>query len=164
MEVIKTEHILTPLGKLVLFGIILIIGIILFIICYVVSSTEEDTKVSVEETVVSREVLEETEESKNQVTGIKTITTEEATEENEDDDTTVSIDEIEISTSTSRVGNTYTLSQSTGLYENEDLTGNYVTYKAGTKLLVIEEISDTVDYVQSVKTGKYGYVDNTKYK
>lgn len=163
MEVIETKHILTPLGKLVLFGIILIIGIIFFIICYAVSSTEEDTKVSVEETVVSREVLEETEESKNQVTGIKTITTDEAAEE-DDDDTTVSIDEIEISTSTSRVGNTYTLSQSTGLYENEDLTGNYVTYKAGTKLLVIEEISDTVDYVQSIKTGKYGYVDNTNYK
>lgn len=62
----------------------------------------------------------------------------------------------------STVKQTKTLKQDCVLYSNKDLTGTKYTYKKNTTVKILKNISNKVDYVQVIATGRKAYI-NTKY-
>ena len=71
-------------------------------------------------------------------------------------------------TSTSQVkntvGKTKILKQNCYLYSKSNLTGTKYTYLKNTTVKVLKNISNTVDYVQVVKTGRKAYIKINNYK
>lgn len=68
------------------------------------------------------------------------------------------------STSNSTVGKYYRLKTNTTLYSNSNLTGTRYQYLPLTQVKVLRNISNSVDYVQVVKTGRKAYVRVSAYK
>ena len=71
------------------------------------------------------------------------------------------------STSTSMkntVGQYKRLANRTYLYQNSNLTGKVYTYLPLTQVRIIRNVSNTVDYVYVVKTGRYAYVRSNSYR
>lgn len=60
------------------------------------------------------------------------------------------------------VGNTYTLNIKTNLFANSNMSKGY-TYKKGTKIKVLENITSKIDKIQIVKTGIIRYAYNNDY-
>lgn len=56
------------------------------------------------------------------------------------------------------------LATKTTLYKNSNLTGTKYNYLANTQVKIVKNISNTVDYVYIVKTGRYAYVRSNVYK
>ena len=56
------------------------------------------------------------------------------------------------------------LANRTYLYSNSNLTGTRYTYLPLTQIKILRNVSNTVDYVYVVKTGRYAYVRNNVYK
>ena len=52
----------------------------------------------------------------------------------------------------------------TYIYSNSNLSGTKYYYLANTKVKILQNVSDTVDYIYVPKTGRYGYVSTTVYK
>lgn len=50
------------------------------------------------------------------------------------------------------------------IYSNSNLSGAKYTYKANTTVKILENVSNAVDKVQVVQTGRVGYVKNNLYK
>lgn len=63
----------------------------------------------------------------------------------------------------SKINKTYRLKVATTLYSKSNLTGTQYNYKAQTEVKVIKHISDSVDYVQCIKTGRYAYLKVSAY-
>ncbi len=55
------------------------------------------------------------------------------------------------------------LKYKTYLYSKSNLTGIKYTYLAKTKIKIIKHISNNVDYVYVVKTGRYAYIRRSAY-
>ncbi|MFR7544805.1 MAG: C39 family peptidase [Clostridia bacterium] len=62
------------------------------------------------------------------------------------------------------VGQYKRLANRTYLYQKSNLTGKVYTYLPLTQIKIIKNVSNTVDYVYVVKTGRYAYVRNKVYK
>lgn len=62
------------------------------------------------------------------------------------------------------VGNYYRLANKTLLYANSSMSGTYYTYLPLTQVRVLQNVSNTVDYVQVVKTGRKAYVYKSAYR
>ena len=62
------------------------------------------------------------------------------------------------------VGNLYRLQNRTYIYSNSNLTGTKYSYLPQTQIKVLKNISDTIDYIQVVKTGRRGYLNIKAYK
>lgn len=62
------------------------------------------------------------------------------------------------------VGNYYRLANKTLLYANSSMSGTYYTYLPQTQVKVLQNVSNTVDYVQVVKTGRKAYVYKSAYR
>ena len=56
------------------------------------------------------------------------------------------------------------LANRTYLYSNSNLTGKVYTYLPLTQVKIIRNVSNTVDYVYVVKTGRYAYVRSNSYR
>ena len=69
-------------------------------------------------------------------------------------------DNIKINT----VGKYKILKSRTYLYSKSNLSGVKYTYLANTKVKIIKNINNNIDYVYVVKTGRYAYVNRNKYK
>lgn len=67
------------------------------------------------------------------------------------------------STIKNTVGNLYRFKNKTYIYSKSNLTGTKYSYLAQTQVRVLQNISDTVDYVEAVKTGRRGYVNVNAY-
>lgn len=61
------------------------------------------------------------------------------------------------------VGNFYRLKYKTTLFSNFNLTGTKYCYLANTKIKVLSNINNSVDYVQVIATGRKAYIDNSAY-
>lgn len=70
--------------------------------------------------------------------------------------------QLENKKDTSTVNKKKTLKQDCVLYSNKDLTGTKYTYKKNTTVKILKNISNKVDYVQVIETGRKAYI-NTKY-
>lgn len=70
--------------------------------------------------------------------------------------------QLENKKDTSTVNKKKTLKQDCVLYSNKDLTGTKYTYKKNTTVKILKNISNKVDYVQVIATGRKAYI-NTKY-
>lgn len=57
------------------------------------------------------------------------------------------------------VGQTKTFKSNTIIYENSNLTGTKYNYLPKTAVVILENVSDKVDKIRVVKTGRVGYVD-----
>ena len=68
------------------------------------------------------------------------------------------------STSNSTVGKYYRLKTNTTLYSNSNLTGTRYQYLPLTQVKVLRNISNSVDYIQVVKTGRKAYVRVSAYR
>lgn len=64
----------------------------------------------------------------------------------------------------STVGQYKRLANTTYLYQNSNLTGKAYTYLPLTQVKIVKNISNTIDYVYVVKTGRYAYVRNNVYR
>ena len=64
----------------------------------------------------------------------------------------------------STVGQYKRLANRTYLYQNSNLTGKVYTYLPLTQVKIVKNISNTIDYVYVVKTGRYAYVRNNVYR
>ena len=64
----------------------------------------------------------------------------------------------------STVGQYKRLANRTYLYSNSNLTGKVYTYLPLTQVKIIRNVSNTVDYVYVVKTGRYAYVRSNSYR
>ena len=64
----------------------------------------------------------------------------------------------------STVGEYRTLKQNCTLYSKSNLTGTKYQYLKGTKVKIIKNVSNSVDYIYVPKTGKYANVSTTNYK
>lgn len=64
----------------------------------------------------------------------------------------------------STVGQYRRLKTRTYLYSKPNLTGVKYTYLAKTQVKIIKNISENVDYVYVVRTGRYAYVEKSMYK
>lgn len=64
----------------------------------------------------------------------------------------------------STVGEYRTLKQNCTLYSNSNLTGTKYQYLKGTRVKIIKNISNSVDYIYVPKTGRYANVSTTNYK
>lgn len=64
----------------------------------------------------------------------------------------------------STVKQTKTLKQDCVLYSNKDLTGTKYTYKKNTTVKILKNISNKVDYVQVIATGRKAYINVKYYK
>lgn len=62
------------------------------------------------------------------------------------------------------VGNYYRLKSKTTLFSNSNLTGTRYSYLANTKVKIIKNINDSVDYVYIPATNRYAYIKNIYYK
>lgn len=61
------------------------------------------------------------------------------------------------------VGQTKKLAKASILYSNSNLTGIKYNYKANTTIKILKNISNTIDYVQVVQTGRKAYISNSNY-
>lgn len=64
----------------------------------------------------------------------------------------------------STVGNYYRLANRTYLYANSSMRGSYYTYLPQTQVKVLQNVSDSVDYVQVIKTGRKAYAYRNMYR
>lgn len=62
------------------------------------------------------------------------------------------------------VGQIKKLKQNTTIYSNKNLTGTKYNYKANTSIKILNNISENIDYIQVVQTGRKGYIRNSLYK
>ena len=62
------------------------------------------------------------------------------------------------------VGQYKRLKDKTYLYQNSNLTGKVYNYLPLTQVKILKNISNTVDYVYVVKTGRYAYVRSNSYR
>jgi len=60
-------------------------------------------------------------------------------------------------------GNLYRFKTRTLLYSNSDLTGIEYTYLAQTQIRVLENVSNIVDKIQVIRTGRVAYVNKSAY-
>ena len=72
--------------------------------------------------------------------------------------------EKNITINKSTVGQYRRLKTRTYLYSKPNLTGVKYTYLAKTQVRIIKNISENVDYVYVVRTGRYAYVRKSMYK
>ena len=72
--------------------------------------------------------------------------------------------EKNITINKSTVGQYRRLKTRTYLYSKPNLTGVKYTYLAKTQVRIIKNISENVDYVYVVRTGRYAYVEKSMYK
>lgn len=61
------------------------------------------------------------------------------------------------------IGSLYRLNNDTTLYSNSNLTGTKYQYKSQTQIKVLKHISENVDYVYVIKTGRYAYCKVSAY-
>ena len=61
------------------------------------------------------------------------------------------------------VGETKRFTNFTYLWSNPDLTGTRYDYKANTSIIILENISDDVDYIKVIQTGRKAYVNINAY-
>lgn len=64
----------------------------------------------------------------------------------------------------STVGEYRTLKQNCTLYSKSNLTGTKYQYLKGTRVKIIKNVSNSVDYIYVPKTGRYANVSTTNYK
>ena len=64
---------------------------------------------------------------------------------------------------TNNAGQTKKLTRATTLYSNSNLTGTRYNYKANTTIKILKSISNNVDYVQVLATGRKAYINNSTY-
>ena len=62
------------------------------------------------------------------------------------------------------IGNIKTLKQSSVIYENNNLTGKQYNYRINTKVKILKNITENIDYIQVIRTGRKGYLENNLYK
>lgn len=62
------------------------------------------------------------------------------------------------------IGKTKVLKQDCVLYSNKDLTGTKYTYLKNTKVKILKNISNKIDYVQVIATGRKAYIKISNYK
>ena len=62
------------------------------------------------------------------------------------------------------VGQTKVLKGATIIYSNSNLSGTQYNYKAGTSVIIMANISSTVDKVKVKMTGRVGYVNKNSYR
>lgn len=62
------------------------------------------------------------------------------------------------------VGQSRKLRQASIIYLNSNLTGSKFNYKANTTITILENVSNTIDKVRVLQTGREGYIKNTFYK
>lgn len=67
-------------------------------------------------------------------------------------------------TSKNTIGNYYILKSNCYLWSNSNLTGTKYSYLAKTKIKVIKNINNNVDYIYVPATGRYAYISNNLYK
>lgn len=65
---------------------------------------------------------------------------------------------------TNTVGQTKILKSKCNLYQNSNFSGTVYTYKSGTKIKILENISNNIDKVQVIATGRIAYIDKKYYK
>ncbi len=68
------------------------------------------------------------------------------------------------SNASSTVGNYYRFRDMTYIYQYSNLTGIVYTYLPQTQIKVLENVSDSVDKIYVIKTGRIGYVRKNSYK
>jgi uncharacterized protein YgiM (DUF1202 family) len=80
----------------------------------------------------------------------------------------VSVSKLNITSTTSTIQSTVgqykTLKTQTTLYSKSDLTGTKYEYLAGTQVKIVKNISNKIDYIYVVKTGRYAYINVSAYK
>ena len=64
---------------------------------------------------------------------------------------------------TNSAGQTKKLTRAMTLYSNSKLTGKKYNYKANTTIKILKNVSDTVDYIQVLATGRKAYINNSAY-
>jgi uncharacterized protein YraI len=64
----------------------------------------------------------------------------------------------------STVGQYKRLKTKTTLYSNSNLTGTQYQYYADTQVKIVKNISNNVDYIYVIKTGRYAYIKVSAYK
>ena len=69
-----------------------------------------------------------------------------------------------LSTNKGTVGQYKRLKNKTYLYSKSNLSGRKYTYLAKTQVKIIKNISNSIDYVYVVKTGRYAYIRTNAYK
>lgn len=62
------------------------------------------------------------------------------------------------------VGQNRILKQPSIIYSNSNLSGYKFNYKPNTSILILENISTTIDKVKVLQTGRTGYIKNNCYK
>lgn len=62
------------------------------------------------------------------------------------------------------VGQNRKLKQASIIYSNSNLSGYKFNYKPNTSILILENISTTIDKVKVLQTGRTGYIKNNYYK
>lgn len=63
----------------------------------------------------------------------------------------------------STVGNYYRLKTKTTLFSKSNLTGTKYSYLANTKIKVLANVTNDIDYVQVIATGRKAYINNSAY-
>lgn len=63
----------------------------------------------------------------------------------------------------STVGNYYRLKTKTTLYSNSNLSGTRYSYLSNTKIKVLANITNDIDYVLVIATGRKAYINNSAY-
>lgn len=61
-------------------------------------------------------------------------------------------------------GNYYRLKSRSYIYKNSNLSGIKYTYLAQTQIKVLSNINSNIDYIEVVKTGRRGYINNSAYR
>lgn len=64
---------------------------------------------------------------------------------------------------TNNAGQTKKLTRATTLYSNSNLTGTRYNYKTNTTIKILKSISNNVDYVQVLATGRKAYINRNAY-
>lgn len=62
------------------------------------------------------------------------------------------------------IGQTKKLKQNATIYSNKNLTGTKYNYKTNTTIKILNNISENIDYIQVIQTGRKGYIRNNLYK
>ena len=64
---------------------------------------------------------------------------------------------------TSTVGQIQKLRQASIIYSNSNLSGSKFNYRANTTIKILENVSNTVDKIKVIQTGRVGYIKNNLY-
>ena len=75
-----------------------------------------------------------------------------------------SYEEEKIISKSSTVGQIKKLRQASIIYSNSNLSGSKFNYRASTTIKILENVSDTVDKIKVIQTGRIGYIKNNLYK